>query len=98
EVPSADSDRRTLINALRPFVHGLAGQTTVTGAVAALFEVMTRLAVRGTLAGWIDTAHAAGDFELASEHAQAWGDLVELFDELVELLGDEPVAATSFSE
>jgi len=41
-------------------------------------------------------ARAASKFELAAEHEQTWASLVELFDELVELLGDHEVSLEDF--
>src|SRR5207253_1566524 len=84
EASSLDIDRRKLIAALRPFVEHMRRQSTVKQSVAALFEVITSLPVRQTLTAWIDSANIAGQFELAAEHAQAWADLTQLFDELVE--------------
>jgi ATP-dependent helicase/nuclease subunit B len=98
ERQSVDGDRRKLIEALQPFVRCVQGNATVKESVAALFGVMTALPVRPTLSEWMEAAQGAGDFELAAEHGQAWTDLVEMFDELVELLGDEAVTAASFAE
>jgi ATP-dependent helicase/nuclease subunit B len=98
ERQSADGDRRRLIEALQPFVRCMQGTPTVKESVSTLFGVMTALPVRQTLSSWMETAQTAGELELASEHSQAWSDLVELFDELVNLLGDEPVTAASFAE
>ena len=105
-IPSAKADptesinahRQILLNALQPFLTRTRTGSTVREIVAALFAVIEQFPVRAILAGWMETANAEEDFEQMNEHAQVWADLVKLFDQLVDLLGDERVSLAGFQE
>jgi len=66
--------------------------------VAALLGAIEGYGTPAVLAQWIETAEAAEQFERAAEHQQVWAELIELFDELVELLGDDTLTAAEFEE
>ena len=59
-------------------------------------EVVNEL--RTAPASWIDAAIANNDPEQRGEHEQVWSELVELFDQMVDLLGEEPVSLPDFVE
>jgi len=46
--------------------------------------------VQSRLVQWMETAHQQGRLEQRDEHAQVWKGIVELLDQMVELMGDEP--------
>ena len=94
----ADTHRRTLAAAISPFADKTKGSITVREIITALFEVIEHLPVRANLAKWIDTANSTGDFEQANEHAQVWSEMVQLFDQMVDLLGDERLSLAGFQE
>ena len=48
-----------------------------------------RFGVRQALAEWMDAATASKLFEQRGEHEQVWTELVALFEQMVDLLGDE---------
>jgi ATP-dependent helicase/nuclease subunit B len=58
---------------------------------SALFELLINLDVPGQLEKWSEQARAGGGLETAQEHVQIWSAVVELFDQLVESLGDERI-------
>ncbi|MCY2951961.1 MAG: exodeoxyribonuclease V subunit gamma [Planctomycetota bacterium] len=66
--------------------------------VVELFQLFTRFAVPETLSQWITSTRETLNHEQAAEHEQAWNDLVDLFDQLVDLLGPEPVTFADFTE
>jgi ATP-dependent helicase/DNAse subunit B/REP element-mobilizing transposase RayT len=70
---------------------------------AELFATLERFGVRHTLAAWIAQDHAAAAAgtaapERAEEHEQVWRQLVELFEQMVNVLGDERVMPAEFAE
>ncbi len=76
-----------------------AGRTAACRAWAVeLYGVLRRLAVADRLAGWTDEAAERGDLNEAAEHRQAWSDFVELLEELVAILGEEPLTGRQFRE
>lgn len=66
--------------------------------VAAIYDVFARCRIRETLARWMDQAEQREQLEQRAEHARMWNELTKLLDEMVELLGDEPVSPSDFVE
>jgi ATP-dependent helicase/nuclease subunit B len=94
-----DSMRRTIVDAMAPFVAAYRdGRTTSTVRAFAteLYALLGRLNVASTIARWIADATHAQQFEQAAEHTQVWAEFVQLLDEIVDLLGDEPMTAGAF--
>jgi ATP-dependent helicase/nuclease subunit B len=98
ELDRIDASRRTLIDPLIPFVKSIGTGAPLRQIVIALFDLFERLSVRPKLLAWMKAAAEAGEFERHDEHQQVWTELVELFDQMVELLGDEPVSLEQFIE
>jgi ATP-dependent helicase/nuclease subunit B len=100
EVKPADADaiRRRVTDRLAPFLHVLQHQKQLTfrQICSELFKVFEAFGVRQTMADWIAKATAAGELEAAAEHQQTWANVVELFDEMVALLGDHEVTLDDF--
>jgi ATP-dependent helicase/nuclease subunit B len=95
-----DALRRGLVEKLSPLLklktgEGIAG-FTVRQLATALFSVLDAFEVRGRLMQWMSTAEAAGDLEQRGEHEQVWSEFSDLFQHLVELLGDEPTTLADF--
>ncbi len=64
--------------------------------VVEIFQLFSRFGVTDTLGRWITRARDSLHHEQAAEHEQAWDSLVDLFDELVDLLGSERVTLPDF--
>lgn len=100
QVQRMDVLRRRLIDVVQPFVKLMSRAGTEPVAlkqfVAALLNVFESCRVRQTLARWMEQAQSHQALEQRAEHAQVWNDLADLLDQLVDLLGDEPVSAADF--
>src|SRR5438876_12378658 len=46
----------------------------------------------------MQAAAEAGDLEQRAEHEQVWGELTVLLEQMIDLLGEEPVTAAEFAE
>lgn len=90
--------RLKLVDAIRPLTPALAGPQSLKRTVVQLFGAFNKLSVPQTLKSWIDAAIASNDPEQRGEHEQVWFELVELFDQMVDLLGEEPVSLPDFVE
>jgi ATP-dependent helicase/nuclease subunit B len=94
---SIDALRRRLVAAIEPFAAALAEpDLTVRRIASGTFACLERLGARQELQRWMESATAAGKIEQAGEHEQVWAELVELFEQMVELLGDEPMRVDDF--
>ena len=63
-----------------------------------LFACLDRLNTDAQLHEWAQAAEADGQTNEADEHRQVWTDFVELLDEFVHALGDEPMRINEFRE
>lgn len=97
ELDRINALRRAVIDPIRPFVEAIRDERlSIKQIVSALFVALNSLQVPGTLARWIDEATVAGNLTDRGEHEQVWTELIELFDQMVELMGDEVVSLTDF--
>ncbi len=88
-----DAARREVLEKIRPFLDVVNHQPRLTfkQICSALFNLMESFGVRATIAKWIEESQVTGKVVIAAEHEQTWTNLVELFDEMVDLLGDHEV-------
>ena len=100
QAAAADALRRRVVDAMRPFVAAMNSGATrpARDLVIELYALLGRLGVTATLSNWIAEATAQQAVEQAAEHGQVWAEFVELLDELVDLLGDQPVTAAEFAD
>lgn len=69
---------------------------SVRQRTADLFGVLQRFHARVILMDHIKRAEQAGQLALRDEHIQVWENLVELFEQMTELIGDEPMKAADY--
>ncbi|HEY8449138.1 MAG TPA: PD-(D/E)XK nuclease family protein, partial [Bacillota bacterium] len=98
--PRLDAIRRRALAELVAFDRRVRGEGSADARSigAALFELLTALAVPERLAAWRDEAERAGDVTAAREHGQVWDALVGLLDEMAEALGGEPLTVHDYRE
>ena len=97
EVEAVDAMRRCIAGPLQEFAEQARIPLPLRRRVEALFVLIEKLGARQKLAEWIDAARAADEHELADEHDQTWEKACELFDQLIELMGDEPATMEDFA-
>ncbi len=98
EVRDVEAMRRGVVGGLQPFIETLSepGPFRLREIAAQVFGTFERFNVRPTLAKWAAQATEAGQPEQGAEHEQVWKELVDLFEQMVDLLGDEPIAVADF--
>jgi ATP-dependent helicase/nuclease subunit B len=93
----AESARRLLLDALAPFKKMRADSTdTVRNHARRVYDMLYALRVPETLQEWFDD-FMLSDPETARLHGQIWSKLCEVFDKLVEILGDEKISLKNFA-
>ncbi|UUZ96148.1 hypothetical protein LJK87_18440 [Paenibacillus sp. P25] len=103
-----EADQRFLrkMNACRRLIAGplaaleakMSRQATVKSRVEGLYELLAALHVPERLEAWSQSALREGQAEKAREHAQVWDRVIDMFDQMVELMGDERISLELFSE
>jgi ATP-dependent helicase/nuclease subunit B len=93
-----DQLRRSLAEKLRPLLDlGIAGTTWKIADIATrIFAVVEAFEIRPRLLEWMSQAEAANDLERRGEHEQVWSEFVQLFDHMVDLLGNESISLSDF--
>ena len=98
DAAAMDSLRRPLVDRLLPFVKSIKqSNANVRSVASALFRLLEEFQCRNQIVSWMENAATAGRLEEGGEHERVWEELVKLFDELVDLFGDEPISLKDFS-
>ena len=97
---SVEQIRRQLVNRLAPAIKRLRpnGELPVRVIASELFGAFDALGVQKTLEHWMASDGESKALEHAAEHQRVWDELVDLFEQMVSLLGDEPMSLERFSE
>lgn len=90
--------RRRVAAPLAAMQERMKRKTTVQNYVEALYDLLVALEVPEQLERWSRRALEEGNAEKAREHAQVWDRMIDVFDQLVELLGERPMTLKRFSE
>lgn len=92
--------RQKVTGRLKPFLETLhaARQLSVREIVIALFKLFEDFKIRPALSQWMTAAAERSDFEQRGEHEQVWAELIGLFDQMVDLLGEERLSVGEFQE
>ncbi|MCZ8511163.1 helicase-exonuclease AddAB subunit AddB [Paenibacillus filicis] len=90
--------RRLIADPLAALHSAMKRQATVKERVEGLYELLVSLRVPDRLEAWSQSALRDGQAEKAREHAQVWDRVMDMFDQLVELMGDESISLDLFSE
>ncbi|MDP5273080.1 helicase-exonuclease AddAB subunit AddB [Chengkuizengella axinellae] len=66
--------------------------------VSALFELLESMNIYERLEQWSIESLEQGDVEQSKIHLQIWGNLMDVFDQLVEVIGEEEISNELFAE
>lgn len=96
----ADRLRRQIVDKLSPLLSKLRTDDPipVRDISAEIFNTLDRFQVRRTIGQWIDAAIQVNQIERGAEHEQVWLNVVDLFEQLVDLLGDERMTPGEFND
>lgn len=90
--------RRLVAEPLGRLQDRLRERKTVRDRVEALYELLDALRAPDRLEAWGQAALRSGKPEKAREHAQVWDRVIDMFDQLVELTGDEETSLEQFAK
>lgn len=93
-----DSYRRSLLDKLAPLLELNKGQSTVREMASRVFTVLESFGVRAALRQWMDQAEEDSELERRDEHEQVWSGFVQMFDHMVDLLGEQPITLVDFMD
>ena len=102
---SAELELLDKVNAIRrtvsaPLIH-LAERIKISGGevialTTALFNLLEELNVHERLAAWSQAEELRGNLALSREHLKIWDDVIDLFEQVVDALGEDTITAREF--
>jgi len=90
----AEAARTDLLSIFANFTKS---KNTVADHCRKIFDMLYLLNVPATLQNWYEAHNAAGDHLTANTHKQIWPKICEIFDKLVEMLGNEEMTVKTFA-
>ncbi len=102
---SAEIEQLEAINAIRkksiaPLINFAAAiknsNREVLALTTALFKLLEELNVHEKLAQWSQAEELRGNLALSREHLKIWDDVINLFEQVVDALGDEIITRAEF--
>ena len=73
------------------------GRKTTAEICGALFDFLCTIGVPERIEAGIDQFRKSGQLSLANEYSQVWNIVMEVFDQVVEVMGDETIGVERFS-
>ncbi|GAB2703534.1 helicase-exonuclease AddAB subunit AddB [Paenibacillus thermoaerophilus] len=89
--------RRMIAAPLAKLERGLAAARTAREMAECLYRLLDETEAAKKLEAWANACIREGRPQSAREHEGVWNGLLDLLDQLVELLGDEPIAPDRFA-
>lgn len=89
--------RRQVVAPLKAFREKASGRKKASDYCAALYDFLCELHVPETIEASIDAFKKDGDLYRANQYSQVWNILMEVFDQTVEVMGDETFGLERFS-
>ncbi|WP_208560155.1 PD-(D/E)XK nuclease family protein [Marinilactibacillus kalidii] len=93
---TANQVRTVIRETLLPFFKKIKKATTNRDAARLLYQFLNQHSVDDQIVFWRDQALAAGDLVEARKHEQVWETFINMLDEFVDVLGDEPWSMDDF--
>jgi len=91
-----DRQRQTLIQPLVDFQGKMKPLKTIKDQVICLYTYLVDQKIEMKLQAWIDSLKAKGAYEAVQETTQVWNTVMEIFDQLVELEGEDQKTIKEF--
>lgn len=88
-----EQSRKTVMDPVLSFHEEYKSKVSVTEKVKTLYGFYEDIRLPEKLEKLIGSQEAAGDAEAAEETAQVWNRIAGIFDQLVEIMGDETISA-----
>lgn len=99
QVLLCEEARSRLMEVLQPFTAAVrSAKTTAREKTTALYELICSFEIQAQLARYEEEFQLEGRMELQKEYAQIYGIIMQLFDKMVELLGDETLSAEEYAQ
>jgi ATP-dependent helicase/nuclease subunit B len=97
DLEAVNQSRERLMLPLEKLEKGLGRRRRVEQMVKALYDYLEEIRVQERLEAWIEEFRQRGLYEYVDENAQIWNILMDIFDQMVEILGDQQMTLKEFN-
>ncbi|BEP28221.1 helicase-exonuclease AddAB subunit AddB [Helicovermis profundi] len=91
-----ESYKKIIVIPLMELEKNLANKNTVKNMTEAIYKYMSQINIFEKLSGTIDKLINDGKNDIANEYSQIWNILIDIFDQIVEINGDEKMELKDF--
>ncbi|MBD3879130.1 MAG: PD-(D/E)XK nuclease family protein [Quinella sp. 1Q5] len=88
--------RKACVAPLINFAERMKNNREVVELATALFKLLEELNVYEKLSDWSQAEEVRGNLALSREHLKIWDDVINLFEQIVDALGEEAITRTEF--
>jgi len=92
-----NQNRKKLIEPLQKLEKSIQGKKTGRELIRALFQYLQGLNIEPKLQEWSETLRREGLYEYVLENNQIWNIIMQTFDQLVEILGDNEISLQDYT-
>ena len=97
EIEEFEKMRQRVITPLGTLKRAVSEEKTIRGKIIVLYKFLDEsLQLRQQLENLVSECEETGKMDLASETSQLWSKIVEIFQQMIVLLGDEEVSESEF--
>ncbi len=97
ELEEINRIRSAVTAPLLRFRKALKGRKTAAEFCSGIYDFLCELKIPETIENSIEALRARGELAMADAYAQVWGILMALFDQMVEVMGDETISLERFT-
>ncbi len=98
ECKEMNSYKIKLTKPLKKFKNKLEAKNTYTYITRELFNLLEDLKIQSKLEKWIEDLRRKELYEYVSENTQIWNIVMEIFDQIVEILGDQKTSLKNYKK
>jgi len=88
--------RETFITPLTALEKAWSGKNQVEKFCRAHFTYLLEAGIQARLEEWIEALERAGRYEAVRENAQIWNIVMDIFDQMVEIMGDQEISLREY--
>jgi ATP-dependent helicase/nuclease subunit B len=90
--------RIKLIKPLQKFKRNIHVQSTIAEITGELYELLEKFKIREKLEIWIEELRNQELYEYVNENAQIWNIVMDIFDQMVEFLGEQTISLKNYKK
>ncbi|MBF8982559.1 helicase-exonuclease AddAB subunit AddB [Lutibacter sp. B2] len=95
-IDQLNKSREMIIEPIKKLEQKIKGKNTVEKITKALYEYLQEIEVDQQLEKWIEDLRQKGEFEYVNENTQIWNIVMEVFDQMVEIIGHQEITLKEY--